>query len=292
MTSGSRLLLFLVSPRFSRNGLLRSIGLSFSSSISLLGTWSPAVVISVEILGSCSCHGLCWTALSSEGRARGCGDAACAAHALCASGVFIAVKQVTLPPLAIESNELLCVRKSRTSFSGTAGGGGGVGPRRRISGPRLRRARSQKYVNIAPAIRKTAKGIMARPAIDAAARPELSCAGAAISDIVAGMVGCASDAIVNCCGVEMVACCMRIVGKGDDDGIEGVVGGSCGCWPRATLAAASVTSVAVCDADRPSICTACSIGRIVVQRLNVTCRWVRHQRTNLDWRTPLAGRWK
>ena len=140
---------------------------------------------------------------------------------------------------------------------------------RRISGPRLRRARAQKYMNIAAAMRSTATGTMASPAIDAAERPRLSCAGTAVSDIVAGMVGCVSDAIVNCCDVEMVACCMRIIGKGDDDGIEGedsgAVGGSCGCWPRATI-------VAVYDADGPSICTACSIGLIVPRKSSQAAR--------------------
>lgn len=219
-------------------------------------------MISAEILGSWSCHGLFWTALSFEGLPCGRGDV----HPRCATGVLIAVIHVILPP-AIESNEQLCVRKFRTSFSGTAGGGGGgggVGPKHRILGPCRRRARSQKYVNIAAAMRNPATGIIASPAIDAADSTRLSCAGTAGSDIVAGMVVCVSDAIVNRCGVEMVACCMRSVGKGDEDGGEGVGAGDCGCWPCATIAI-------VCDADRPSICTARSIGCIIVQRLHVTC---------------------
>ncbi|XPS76261.1 hypothetical protein M3J09_008315 [Ascochyta lentis] len=57
ITSGSKLLLFFVSPRFNRKGLLRSIGLSFPSSTTLRAAY-PAVVISAEILGSWSFQGL------------------------------------------------------------------------------------------------------------------------------------------------------------------------------------------------------------------------------------------
>lgn len=55
---------------------------------------------------------------------------------------------------------------------------------------------------------------------------------------------------------------MRGVGKGDDDDDAG----SFVCWKRTTL------SVAVCDADRPSISTVCSIELMVDFWRRVTCR--------------------
>lgn len=224
ITSGSRLLLFLVSPLFNLNGLLRSIGLSFPLSASVLGVCRPAVVISAETFGSWFCQGLWWTALLFESQAWGRGDAA---QPLCATGVLIAVILRTFPPLVVEPTELF---GEPNSFSGTLGGGGGVGPKWRISGPRLRRLRSQKYVKMAATMRKTATGIIASPAIDAVESPSFCCAGAAVSDIVAGIVGVVavivSEAIVYCCAWEIVACCMRIVGKGDNDGKEA---DSCGC---------------------------------------------------------------
>ena len=281
ITSGSRLLLFLVSPLFNLNGLLRSIGLSLPTSAPL-GTCRLAVVISAEILGSRLFQGLWCTAESFEGRACGRGDVT---QPVCAIGVLIAVILRTFPPLAVESKEVFNERKS---FSGTAGGGGGVGSRYRITGSRLRRFRSQKYVNMATAIRATATGIIASPAIDADERPCLSCGGAAGSDVVAGIVASmfdmvfAAGGIVNCCEVDIVACCIRSVGKGDS--VAGNLVASA-CWNCAT------TSVAVCDADRPSICTRRSIERCLFMVGTRGCASpvvVRHQRTTaIDERGPL-----
>lgn len=265
ITSGSKLLLFLVLPLFSLNGLLRSIGLSLPDSTAPLEAWNPTVVISAEIFGSCSVQGFWWTAESFDVCTRGCDDTT---HPLRVIGVLIAAMLCTLPPLAVDSNEVAGEPKS---FSGTVGGRG-EGPKWRMTGEDLLRFRNQKYVKIAMMISSTATGIMASPAMDLDERPCFSCAGAADSVLTAGVVGWPVSivfvAIVNCCDVDMVACCIRTVGKGEcDDEV-----GCCGCWPRAT------SLVAVCDADRPSICTTRSIERIVVSGLHVTCCRVRHQR--------------
>lgn len=103
-----------------------------------------------------------------------------------------------------------------------------------MMGVRLRRLRSEKYVKMAIMISSTATGIMASPAMELDERPCFSCVGAADSVVVAGIVGLPVSttfvAIINRCDVEMVACCILIVGEGGaDDEME-----VCGCWPRAT----------------------------------------------------------
>jgi hypothetical protein len=216
ITSGSKLLLFFVSPRFNRNGLLRSIGLSLPSSAALRAAY-PTAVTFAEILGSWLVQGLWWSAVSMW--ACGRGDAC---HPVCTIGVLIALMRRTFPPLSMESKELAGERKS---FSGTCGG---ACPTWRMVGVRLRCLRKQKYMKTAAAIMMTATGIMASPAIELDEMPPLPCECAAASVVVAGMVGLLSDDIVSGgmvkrCEMDIVACCMRAVGKGDDDDM-GLVG--------------------------------------------------------------------
>lgn len=241
--SGSKLLLFLVVfPLFSRKGLLLSMGLSLPSSIALRAPY-PAVVISAEILGSWSIQGLCWTVAMFC--ACGRGDAC---HSVCTTDVFIAFMLRTFSPPTVESKELEC---ERMSFSGTAGA---EGPKWRTAGLHVRLFRSQKYMKIASATRMTPTGIIASPAIDADERPCLDGDGSETDGGIVGLpfVDTVSGGIVNCCSVDIVACCMPTVCKGSNHGV-----GSGVCWNRATRDGPSC--VDVCDADRPSICTRSSI---------------------------------
>lgn len=244
--SGSKLLLFLVlSPLFSLNGLPRSVGLSFPSLTALRAT-NPMVVMSADTLGSWSFQGLyCITAFLS---ACGCGGTC---QPGCSTGVLIAVRLRTFPPLVVESKELAGEPKS---FSGT---GGGETPRWRMTGVRLRRFRSQKYAKIVTAMSKTAIGIIASPAIEVDESRCPSPEGVEASDGVASIVellvvDVVSKGIVNCCSVEIVACCMRMRGSDDEAGSDVY-------WNCATRDGS--VCVDVCDADRPSICSRTSFER-------------------------------
>jgi len=130
----------------------------------------------------------------------------------------------------------------------------------RMTGPRLRRLRNQKYANIATKMRKTATGIRANPAMAAGGRPRCCCVGATGPGVQVGAVGLlvvmVSGGTVNCWDWEMVACCILTVGKGDDD--DAAVG-ICVRWPP-------IAPVAVCDVERPSISTTRTISPIVAAR--------------------------